>query len=106
MRTVCRKEAIMKHRHVYSAPNLPVARAAIAAAHSAGVPDDDISLIARSDIEHEEIPPHRLDASTDTIPAAVRGAVGGGASGLLAGLVAIAIPPLGVTVGGVALLAS
>lgn len=96
----------MKHRRVFSAPDLVVAREAIAAARAARVPDDGIALIARSDIELEQIPSNRLDASQDTIPAALRGAIGGGTAGLLAGLVAVAIPPLGVTIGGAALLAS
>ncbi|HEY0179075.1 MAG TPA: hypothetical protein VGC30_05525 [Dokdonella sp.] len=96
----------MKHRRVFSAPDLTVAQAAVAAARAAGVPDEDVSLIARSDIQLEAIPDDRIDATTDTIPAAIRGAVGGGSTGLLAGLVAVAIPPLGVTIGGVALLAA
>lgn len=40
----------MKHRHVYSTPDVP------SAARSAGVGDDCIALVARSDIELDSIP--------------------------------------------------
>jgi hypothetical protein len=94
----------MKHRHVYSTPSLAGAEQAIAAARRAGVQDDDISLIARSDIEVHSIPTERVETSADTMPAAWRGALQGGSTGLVAGLVALAIPPLGVTVAGIAAL--
>jgi uncharacterized membrane protein len=96
----------MKHRHVFSAPNLSTAHAALQAARAAGVPDPDLSLIARSDIELQSIPDDRLDGTTDTVPAALRGAVGGGAVGLLAGVLAAVVPPLGITVAGAALIAA
>ena len=94
----------MKHRHVFSTPNLAAAESAIVAARRAGVPDDDISLIANSRIEVHSIPSERVEASTDTAPAAWRGALQGCGTGLVAGLVAMAIPPLGVTVAGIAAL--
>ena len=90
----------MKVRHVYSTPNLEAAHTALTAARRAGIPDSDLSLIARSDVELEKIPDDRKDAHTDFAPAAVRGLAEGGATGLLAGLVAMAIPPLGVTLAG------
>lgn len=92
---------MMKQRHVFSTTSITVAHDVIQAARTAGVDDDDIFLIARDDIEMDAIPPHRIDASMDTIPAAVRGAVGGGSAGLIAGLVAVAFPPIGVTVAGI-----
>src|SRR4051812_7599313 len=79
---------------------LEQAQAALRAARDAGIDDDDLSLIARSDVEMEAIPDDRKDAHTDFTPAAVRGLAEGGATGLLAGLVAMAIPPLGVTLAG------
>lgn len=96
----------MKHRHVFSASTLAIAESAVTAARNAGIANEDISLIARSDIELKSIPKDRLDAETDTVPAAWRGALEGGATGLIGGLVAIAIPPLGVTAAGVAALAA
>lgn len=92
----------MKTRHVFSVPDLAAARTAMEAARRAGVDDDDISLIARSDIELENIPEERKVVEGDFYPAAIRGVAGGAAMGLLAGLVAVAIPPLGVTLAGAA----
>jgi hypothetical protein len=92
----------VKVRHVYSTPHLEAAQVAISAARSAGIPDSDLSLVARSDVELEKIPEERKDEHTDFAPAAVRGLAEGGATGLLAGLVAMAIPPLGVTLAGAA----
>jgi hypothetical protein len=90
----------MKTRRVYSTADLAHARAAMHAAREAGVPDDDLSLVARADIELDRIPEDRKDEHTDFKPAAIRGLAEGGATGLLAGLVAMAIPPLGVTLAG------
>ena len=92
----------MKLRHVFSTPDLPTARAVIDAACDAGVADEDILLVARSDLEVDGIPDERKEADTDMVPAAVRGAGYGAGAGLLAGLVAVAIPPLGITLAGAA----
>ena len=92
----------MKLRHVFSTPDLPTAQRALEAARDGGVLDDDILLVARSDIEVESIPDERKEADTDLMPAAARGAGYGAGAGLLAGLVAVAIPPLGVTMAGAA----
>ena len=94
----------MKTRHVFIVPHLAAAQEAIFAARAAGLPDDNLSLIARADIEQDAIPDHRKDAATDFMPAALRGAAAGGGAGLLAGLVAVAFPPLGVTLAGAAML--
>jgi len=94
----------MKHRKVFKVTTMPAARQAIAVATAAGAGDDDVLLIARNDIEMDEIPPDRIDATTDMIPAALRGAVGGGVTGLVAGLVALAFPPIGMTIAGAGLL--
>ncbi len=92
----------MKTRHVYTTPDLPAAQKVMGAARSAGVADDDILLVARSDIELEAVPDHRKEADSDMLPAAARGAGMGAGAGLLAGLAAVAIPPLGVTLAGAA----
>ncbi len=93
----------MKVRRVYSTSSLPAAQTAVRDIRDAGIEDDDISLIARSDIELERVPEHQKEAPTDFKHAALRGAGVGGATGLLAGLVAVAVPPLGLTLAGVAL---
>ena len=90
----------MKHRCVFCTPDLLVAQAAMDAAREAGINDGDISLVAREDIEMQKIPDHRLKEHHDVTPSAVRGIACGGGSGLLLGLIAVAIPPLGLTLAG------
>ncbi|HEY5803825.1 MAG TPA: hypothetical protein VIT90_09055 [Lysobacter sp.] len=92
----------MKIRHVFSTPDLGTAQSVMTAASSAGVGNDDILLVARSDIELEEIPNEHKEADTDLIPAALRGAGYGGAAGLLAGLAAVVLTPIGLTLAGAA----
>ena len=94
----------MQTRHVFSVPDLSTAQDAVRVAREAGLGTDNISLIARQDIELDSIPDRYKDASTDFMPAALRGAATCGAAGLLAGLVAVVFPPLGVTLAGAALL--
>ncbi|WP_267223264.1 hypothetical protein [Dyella silvae] len=90
----------MKIRSVFSTNDLDSARAAMDAALQAGIPDDDIALVAREDIEHDQIPDHLMTGCTDFYPAAVRGMACAGGTGVVLGLVAAAIPPLGVTLTG------
>lgn len=92
----------MKRRHVYSTPDLATAQDALVAARKAGIPNDDLSLVARSDIELQSIPDERKEADTDMLPAAMRGAGVGGAAGLLAGLLAVVVTPIGLTLAGAA----
>lgn len=95
----------MKVRQVFSTPDLPTARAAVSAARAAGIEDEAISLVARSEVEMDEIPEQRLDVTKDTVPASLRGAAAGGAVGVVAGLAAAAFPPVGITVAGAGLIA-
>jgi len=94
----------MNNRHVFSVNDIAAAQSAVQAARAAGLPDDQLSLVARADIELEDMPDKRKDAGTDFKPAAMRGAAAGGATGLLVGLAAAAFPPLGVTLAGAALM--
>ncbi|WAH64000.1 hypothetical protein [Xanthomonas hortorum] len=95
----------MKLRRVYSTPDIASAQRVMQAARSAGIDNDALSLIARSDIELEDVPDERKNAKTDFLPAAARGAATGGAAGLVAGLVAIAVPPIGLTIAGAGVMA-
>lgn len=94
----------MKHRHVFSVSDLQSAERAISVVRESGIGDDCISLITRADIEIESIPQNRLDATTDTVPAAIRGAIGGGLIGLLVGVIAMAVPTFGMAIAGAGLL--
>lgn len=95
----------MKIRHVFSTPEPASAMRAIAAARSVGVDDDAITLVARHDIEMDEVPGERIDVAADVVPAAWRGAATGGALGLVGGIVGVAVPAIGIPLAGVGLLA-
>lgn len=93
----------MNLRHVFVLDDLDQAQRAVQVLTAGGVPDTRIALIAGSDAVLERIPEDlKDDSATDFVPAALRGAVGGGGIGLLAGLAAAAFPPLGITVAGAA----
>ncbi|RDS80786.1 hypothetical protein DWU98_12575 [Dyella monticola] len=89
----------MKKRVVFSVNDMAGARAAMDRARVAGIADEDISLVARSD-KSDMVPDERKIVEGDFYPAAAKGAAGGAVVGLIAGLVAVAIPPLGITVAG------
>ena len=92
----------MKTRHVFVTDTVADATAAIAAARRAGIGENDISLIADSAIEMEEIPDDLRNAESDFMPAAARGAMAGGSVGLIGGLVGVVVPSVGLTIVGVA----
>ena len=90
----------MKARHVYSTTDLDMARAAMNAARSAGVGEDCLMLVARSDIELDAIPNDHKEADSDFVPGALKGMAAGGATGLLLGLAAVVLTPVGLTLAG------
>lgn len=95
----------MKKRHAYVTDSLEIADRCVKKARRLGLKDEDISVIARSDIELVAIPDELHDAApNDTVPAAARGLVGGGATGVLLGLAATVVPAWGVTMAGVGIL--
>jgi len=94
----------MKIRHVFRTQDVAQARNAVLALREQGLEVDDISLVARSDIELERVPDGLKEADSDFRPAAMRGIGVGGATGLLAGLAAVAFTPLGITLAGAAAL--
>lgn len=92
----------MKQRRVYRTDDIAQATRAVEALRARGISDDDISLVARSDIELQSVPNRHKEADTDFMPAAIRGAGIGGATGLLAGLAATVVTPVGITLAGAA----
>ena len=90
----------MKTRHVYSTTSLDQARAAMNAAREAGVGDDCLTLVARSDIELDAIPNSDREATGDFMHGAIKGVTAGGATGLLLGLAAMVLAPIGVALAG------
>jgi len=92
-------------RYIYAFDSIEPAHAAVTRLRQTGVEEKCISLIANSDIQIEKIPDKYLDASTDFIPAVERGVAIGGATGLVAGIISMVVPPFGIALGGGALLA-
>jgi hypothetical protein len=92
-------------RYIYAFDSVESAHAAVMTLRLNGIDEQRMSLIARADIQLEEIPEKYLNAPTDFMPALGRGVAIGGITGLFAGLVAMAIPALGIAIGGSALLA-
>lgn len=95
----------MKTRHVYLMRDLPGAEDAVSRLRDDGIPEHDIAMVARADIEMTQVPDDYRNASTDFMPAALRGALGGGSVGMLAGLIGLAVPAIGITVAGAAAIA-
>ena len=81
----------MKSRHVYAVRDRRQLEAAIAAARTGGVADDDLAIVARHDIELAVDP----DALHDEH---------GRLTGLIAGLNAVAVPVLGISIAGAGML--
>ncbi len=95
----------MKKRYVFTLAGLEQAVPAVAEARLEGLGEEAIALVARRDIQLQQIPDDLKDSTPmDFVPAALRGAAGGGSIGLLAGLVASAVPSAGVTLAGAALI--
>lgn len=82
----------MKTRTVYALDSLPRLTNAMEAARGCGVTDDDLAVVARHDIEL------RID------PDAPEPAPHGQLTGLLAGLSAVTVPTLGVSIAGAGLI--
>jgi len=97
------RELRMK-RYIYAFDSSMSARAAVKQLAAHGIDEEKISLIARTDIQLDRIPDRFLDARTDFAPALARGAAVGGTTGLFAGIIAMAIPALGIAIGGPALI--
>jgi len=82
----------MKTRYVYTIDSLPRLTNAMDAVRGCGVGDDDLAVVARHDIE--------LRIDPDAAEPAPRGQL----TGLLAGLSAVTVPTLGVSVAGAGLI--
>ncbi|UCE30920.1 MAG: DUF1269 domain-containing protein [Burkholderiales bacterium] len=86
-------------------PNAPVAKAIVDELLLAHVEWRHIHVLARAGTDLEGLPEAKLAQYSDLLPALERGAGVGAATGMLAGLVAMAFPPAGLTIAGGALLA-
>jgi hypothetical protein len=87
-------------------PNIETARKVVDDLLLARIEERHIHILARRDTPLEELPEAGITHKTDFIPAVERGLALGGATGVLAGLVAVAFPPAGLVLGGGAVLAT
>ncbi len=92
-------------RICFLAPDVPHTERCVALLRQQGIAEEDIAVIANHGLESRTLPDEGGD-STDFLPAYARGVSIGGVMGLLAGVTAVAFPPLGIVLGGGAILAS
>ncbi|MDO3382099.1 hypothetical protein [Gilvimarinus algae] len=82
------------------------ARELVEALRQREITEAQINLVARSDVELEELPEADLTHESDVINAAKRGSITGAGVGLLAGIGVVAFGPAGLAIGGSALSAA
>tara|TARA_R110002074_G_C12221288_1_gene637277 strand:- start:122 stop:703 length:582 start_codon:yes stop_codon:yes gene_type:complete len=97
------KEAIMR-RLYFLVPNVASARTINDELLLARVEEKHIHVIAKEGTAMEDLPEAKLAQRSDLIPALERGISIGGATGLVAGIVAVTFPPAGLALGGGAVL--
>lgn len=72
----------------------------------ARIPERRIHIVAKDHrlLQENAVPEAGLLQESDVVPAIEKGLAAGGAAGLLAGLVAVTVPPAGLVLGGAAVL--
>lgn len=93
-------------RLYFLAPDVGVAQQLVDELLLARIEERNINVIAKAGTPLEDLPEAGLKEKSDLVKAAQRGTVIGGATGLLAGLVAVTVPPAGLVLGGGAVLAT
>jgi len=92
--------------HLYFlVPDLELTRKVVDELRQLGMTEEDIGVIARADVDLEDLPEADMAETSDLKPALKRGIAVGGAGGLLAGLI-VTIVPGGFALGGLALAAA
>jgi hypothetical protein len=84
-------EMTMRRLH-FLVPDVPTARLVVERLLMAHVTENSIHVIAREGTPLEDLPEAGVTQRTDLVPALERGAALGGATGILGGLLAIAVP--------------
>lgn len=95
-------------RLYFLAPDVAVGAAIVKDLLLAHIPEKHIHIIAKDKhlLVQEDLPAASLLQESDVVPAVERGIAVGGATGLVAGLVALSFPPVGLALGGGAVLAT
>ncbi len=95
----------MKERYFFFAREFESAKKIIANLKQFGVTEEDLHVIANDEVVLEPLPEPDITHRSDVLEAAKRGAATGGAMGLIGSMVAVTVPPVGLTLGGGAILA-
>lgn len=82
--------------------NVEAVRKAVVAARRADVGDSSLMVIARHDVQLDELGTAGID-KTDAVPGLERGLALGGIAGTLAGLLVLSVSDIGVALGGAAI---
>lgn len=85
-------------------PDVNIAHRIVDRLLAADVEWHNIHILANPNISLEELPDADLPQKSDLLSALARGSAVGGLAGMLAGLVALSLPPAGVVIAGGALL--
>jgi len=91
-------------RLYFLVPNVETARKVVDDLLLARIEFRHIHVIAREDTPLEDLPEASMFQSSDFVPALERGVAAGGATGIIAGIVAVTVPPAGLVLGGGAIL--
>ncbi len=91
-------------RIYFTLPDLEVTHKVVDELLLARIEERHIHVIAKDGCPMEDLPEASLLQKSDFVPALERGVALGGATGILAGLVALAFPPAGLALGGGAVL--
>ena len=92
-------------RYVYAFDTSDAAMSAVEYLGANGIAGQHVSLVARGDINKNELPDSLVNVSMDFAPSVKRGVVFGAATGLLVGIVVPLIPAVGLAISAFELIA-
>lgn len=90
----------MRRRLYFLLPEVNTARQVVDELLLARIADNHIHVLAREDIRLDDLPEANLLQKSDLVHGLETGLAVGGATGILAGLTAMAFPPTGLAIGG------
>lgn len=98
----------MKHRLYFLLPSVETAKDMIADLLLSHVQEKNIHIVAKDHhlLHQHELPEAGLMQERDIVPALEKGVAMGGATGLIAGILAVSIPGVGLALGGGAIAAT
>ena len=88
---------------LFLVPDVDVAKDVIATLGTLNIGEERIGVVANDEALVKDLPEPDVEDDSDVVPAFARGVAAGGVTGAVAGIAALAIPPLGLAAGGLAL---